>query len=121
MYDLAAVNVQPLAISTAGTATAVVGTSTTLAQRLPRSPALVSLSAITTGTSIVGATCIVQASHDMLGWVALSSATVLATNAGATTAANSIAVATNVNTPWCAVRAIVTSTGTGWATAYFGA
>lgn len=70
-----------------GTNTSVADTTTNTSDRipLPRADYTVQLTAIATGTSGTGATCVWQGSNDNLAWIALGSATATATQAGTST------------------------------------
>lgn len=121
MSDRGLVKPQPLTFGAAGTTTNVptaTGTNTSNQVRMPRDDYTVQLNAVTTGTSIVGATVVWQTSNDNVGWVPQGSATALSTNAGTASSVN--AAAFSVAAKYAYGRGIVTSTGTGQAVVFMG-
>lgn len=94
------------------------GVSTSSPMRMPRDEFTVQLNAITTGTSIVGASVVWQGSNDGVGWVPLGSATALSTNASTSSSLNAAGVA--LIAKYAVGRGIVTATGTGLAQVWLG-
>ena len=121
MSNLGLVKPQALTFGTSGTSTTVptaTGTNTSNAVPLPRDDYSIQLDAVTTGTSIVGATCVWQTSNDNVAWVPQGSATALSTHASTSSSIN--AAAFSITAKYAYGRGILTSTGTGNAVAFMG-
>ena len=125
MSDRATVKAQSLTFGTSGTFTslpdgtgALRGTSTSNPIALPRDDYTIQLTALSTGTSIVGATVVWQTSNDSVAWVPQGSATALSTNAS--TASSVGAAGFAITSKYAYGRGVLTSTGTGSAQAFMG-
>ena len=121
MSNLGLVKPQALTFGTSGTSTTVptaTGTNTSNPVPLPRDDYSIQLDAVTTGTSIVGATCVWQTSNDNVAWVPQGSATALSTHASTSSSIN--AAAFSITAKYAYGRGILTSTGTGNAVAFMG-
>lgn len=121
MSDRATVKTQSITFGTTGTATTVptaTGTNTSNQIAMPRDDYTIQLSAISTGTSIVGATVVFSASNDGDAWIPQGSATALSTNASTASSVNAAGFA--VTSKYAYGRAVVTSTGTGAAAVFMG-
>lgn len=122
MYDLSKVNAGPIVFGTGGTSTVIaagaVGTSNPI--NLPRGPFTLQVTNQTTGTSILAGVAVLQASNDSVGWIPISTVTALTTNAATTTGVGAAGAAIS-NQPYAYGRVILSGTGTGQSTAFFGA
>lgn len=102
------------------TSAAAPSTNTSGTVRPPNIPYTIQLSVLTTGTSIVSASCVWEGSNDNLNWVPISSATILATAASTASVGASAGInVQNVNYAYGRARQPAI-TGTGNASVWMG-